>query len=468
MLTTYPLDAPAKRAADPYFAVPGEAVDGADLRVNATGGMRMVNRVPIVGTASTAAVSFAGDFSVVHVIRNREWDAGIVGLFDQADNGLTIYTQGDDIKFAKSSITLLATATGAAAAGNALYGPLVALIITSEVGVITITANGTELCSLAVDTSTVTAQAMAPFGGETTGLPTQDSLRSRITNFAPTADEAEGAAKGESRGRLAYRGYALGQTTWTGDSADTLTSVTATGFTNDRTATTDGTGPVATHPLVLVGGDTVRVRCFVTLNSGSATDLPIVAFSGFSPTPLVYLVPGANDVTFNIPGTFEALQLWHWSTAGNTGVCNYTISGFSLVREGTVASYEPGNCTSLNRWLDNSGNNYHLLPVGGAKALNPQVETTRAAEFRFDVAGPTQTDGPADWTLSSPGVGVVTATPPAYAKLIKPPVGLANSETTGHVVNPVTNQSTGVITFTASTGGVATNSIIAGTLNWRE
>lgn len=364
MLTTYPLDAPAKRAIDPYFALPGEAVDGADLRVNATGGMKMISSMYNAGgipfpesmtfvigneglTYATyrhlcgSAGAFGGGFRI---------SIGPAGTLEVLENGGTDIVALGTVPVTAKILRIdyvPATRTFSAYADHELIGSGVRTPTDPLLPII-------YVCG-------------AWAGGES---PINcDVNRIRFANFIPTTDEAEGAAKGESRGRLAQRAGTVVNGVFDGTHGPGTTGGFTSGAGGFMLSATDRHIPT---------GNEVVVRWNSTA-AGPTLHLVPEAGGGYLSNAAVSVI-GANEAVLTSTGeagafVFDALA------AG-------TISGFTAEYRGTVASCAPENCTSLNRWLDNSGNNYHLLPVGGAKALNPQVPHWRKYAFAVDTVTP--------------------------------------------------------------------------------
>jgi hypothetical protein len=354
-----------------YSAQGNQVVTAKDLRVNATGGMRY--------TASTDGTNV---FAV-----------GTDGVFDAVWVGVP--TAGTFLNFVNTS----GGRNGVAITGgmvrivydNAEVGSSIAVPTTPSVyrlkddgTTYSLSVNGVGVSSQGSDLKAAFSRPdgwITPFTGEC-------RLR-RFTNFALTTDEAEGAAKGESRGRLAYRGESEKNILpWvdTGgyDGAATFSSADGTTFTY-VTGTPGNFFPIQA---VGAGGVPIQVEAGapirVTGNMAGTTGLNLCVFEGGNlnlPAFVAGVTPGAIAQEFVAP---VAGIVGFYNPSGNTA--SVTASALSVDLLGTVASYEPQNCTSLNRWLDSSLNNYHLLPVGGAKALNPQVPHWREFAGAFNLA----------------------------------------------------------------------------------
>lgn len=455
--TTYPLDAPARKAIDTNFALPGEAVDGADIRVNATGGMRLSgNTGANAGYGAATSIAIA-DFDVTFVVTPRWTDMRNRQLFTQEaggdhlafefgnDAGSTDMSQGAYVIWYRAGVVCSAY-TGYTLQQLKDRGPCVVRFTRDGAGNVTPRLNGVAL-TWNVTPTPYLGDVIRMFGGIAGGYGQfeGDVLRSHIANFEMTADEAAGAAKGESRGRLAQRGHSVNNTAFP--------SGTSSGFTVSSGAEASSFG--ANDPI----GSKVRIRFSTT----SSVRLRLTDAAN-----LILSAPEVNGLTGDVDITITATAAAAGGVLIDTFVGSTTVSGFSAVFEGTVADHRPENCTSLNRWLEASGNNYHLLPVGGAKALNPQVPRERIARFRIDLAGAVAAGaaGPL-YTLTDSGAGVLTVTPIASIAATLPNV-TANSEEAGHVVQIVTNQSTGVTTVTNRNAGTATDAALAGLIAHTE
>lgn len=403
-----------------YSAQGNEVVTAKDLRVNATGGMRFPG-VLKSGTTTT----IAGDFAISQVIRNYD---GTQAAFAYLATSDTVPFSTDKFGFEVISGSVYAAkyAAGGSGVGYAAYllatcaaltggvhtiefGVEAGVVYTRWKGVKTVHASPT-ISSGSVPSPVAPSPAYILHGN--TNWPTQhDVILSRITNFIPTSDEAEGAAKGESRGRLAYRAnnYVYGGP-WADVNGGVSSATSATGATIVGVTQYAGSYWGTADAITVKVGDVVRLR---GNNAATTGGVAVNLYGSTSLTAGEILLPvGAFDVTFTV--TVAGTGRLYFIAATSDGI-DATLSNLDAKVEGTVASYAPENCTSLNRWLDASGNNYHLLPVGGAKALNPQVPQRRSIRLDADMLTDTYTFSEPGWVAAPSGTGILEITRPSYA-----------------------------------------------------
>jgi hypothetical protein len=376
--TTYPLDAPARRPADPYFAQDNEAVYGKDLRVNAAGGVQY--------TAATDAADLiplsGGDF-------DQTW----VGIPTEGTFCVIEDTTGSaSVSFYIVAGTLYAhigaTDTSLGAPPTTLTAYRISFV--AAPGVYTFYIGGvlvrTSAGALAAPAFTKRDGFPAPFTGFT--------YRSRVANFVPTTDEAAGAAKGESRGRLVNQGktYASAGTfaQLGGSGTNTVSSASSTGFTATCTVAGDGkfspdASPLA--PSVAVGQYMVATVDIVY--TGTAPTAPAQAGSRYDwEAPVVASSVVGNTHTFIIPNATAYATMHPFLYLASAVGTVATVSNWKVIYQGTLQDIRPEEWTTLNRGLDASGNGYHLLPVAGARAMNPQVPRWRTYSYGFNLVTP--------------------------------------------------------------------------------
>lgn len=220
----------------------------------------------------------------------------------------------------------------------------------------------------------------------------------RIVNRPLSGSERAAVMREEWPAALAHRGVELTTTGWSAAYDYVLSSVTANGFTCAYAgASFSFASPSAPMiPSMFRANRPLRITCDVTLNSGSASNLPGMAlFNGESfqaNTPLP-LVVGRNELLVpDGPGTDTYLIFSnHPGVWGNSGACNYTVSNIRMEELGTVARHEPDQVTSIGSWFDSSGNGRHLVPTGnnrGVTPLNPQPKRTRHMRWLLNFAAP--------------------------------------------------------------------------------
>lgn len=391
----------AKKAANPTNALPGEAVDGADLRVNATGGIVVTSATGVdIVTPNTYDLTGAFDISWQMFIPTTEDFATIGSYVMLQDN----YTTGVVVRFFDSGGGVIKALVGEAfAAGgpqvvSAAYTPpkgqWFAARLASSGGTgsdVVFSVNDNEVVRYTRNAN-LPASASLRFLGYSDGSSVvgRKIRLIRTANFEATADEGEGAAKGESRGRLAYRGQddmpaafsnsRFGLPGWdtfsTGANSVTFTSATVTSSCK------------ADLPVQILAGQTLRTTVTVSGYTATTTPINLSAWDRTTTTDFAGFVPVTANGTYVLTSlaSIASTQAQLCIVCDNPSGGGATFTVISSVVEGTVAVYAPENCTSLNRWLDNSGNDYHLLPVGGAKALNPQVPHWRDFVGRFNLA----------------------------------------------------------------------------------
>ncbi|HEX2868750.1 MAG TPA: hypothetical protein VHO03_17040 [Ignavibacteriales bacterium] len=192
-------------------------------------------------------------------------------------------------------------------------------------------------------------------------------LNARLWNYALSASRiyelSQGASirtddKWGSRQLLQTWGNhaTLSYETFSSSDSENLTAINTTG---------QGTA-LSTLATSITSGTILKVKCNLTLNSGTAPKVYLADSSWANVTPIKQLSAGANDFYFITTGTaVTALVL-----TDNGVTANFSISNFRIIKEGCVAEYLADNYDpSTGTWKSTEN------AEGGVSTLNATQAT---------------------------------------------------------------------------------------------
>lgn len=409
-----------------------EVMLGDDIRAGFLGGLRKTG-----GGAHVIALSLGErDFSATFVLRRAAGGAPEIALFDAA-NGLLFYF------FSATGVLRLAlrpavTVLIESPANTLVVGEKAYFTVTKGAGVLSL-YKGETLVGSCADTNDYGSNPVSMFADyANTSSFVGDIYRIRWANFAYSADERAGAARGESRGRLATLATGVSYTTgdsstftggvgfWSGYAGGAVAAVSG----KLRTTTSSGVPDWGNQfydgtPATLLGVGSYRATFKAKLVSGNipvlAVTSPYDATSVGNATTAALTGTEAPYVVYfdvKVPGTLIGINPPYLSGASVSSV--FELDDVVIEALGTRESFEPGGCTR-RRWIGVNGQ--VIVLDAWALALNPTPVEVKAEKIRYNLATSTASDPvPVGWTLTPISTGIVKITPPAWARAIDRPL----------------------------------------------